>query len=161
MINTSRGWVPVTGCWRADTRRPEVILCPATVMSLYFWIIMFPLSDSRHTTGISVGSEVGLDACWARTDTTVWQASSTAQLESLWICVQDSSHGWILCVLQVLFYVHSLPPAVRRLLLWFWSWVPLGQSCDSSSPMCVFKYQILPKTASDFEKRHLLFALVF
>lgn len=29
-----------------------------------------PLSDSRHTTGISVGSEVSLAACWARTDIT-------------------------------------------------------------------------------------------
>lgn len=29
-----------------------------------------PLSDSRHTTGISVGSEVSLAACWARTEMT-------------------------------------------------------------------------------------------
>ena len=29
-----------------------------------------PLSDSKHTTGISVGSEVSLAACWARTDIT-------------------------------------------------------------------------------------------
>lgn len=30
----------------------------------------YPLSDSRHTTGVSVGSEVSLAACWARTDIT-------------------------------------------------------------------------------------------
>lgn len=29
-----------------------------------------PLSDSRHTTGVSVGSEVSLAACWASTEMT-------------------------------------------------------------------------------------------
>lgn len=53
-----------------DTGCQEAILCTATVMPSCFWIMMFPLSDSRHTTGISVGSEVSLAACWARTDIT-------------------------------------------------------------------------------------------
>lgn len=46
----------------------EAILWTTSVMASCFWIIMFPLSDSRHTTGISVESEVSLAACWARTN---------------------------------------------------------------------------------------------
>lgn len=60
----------MTGCWRTDVSCQEAILCTATVMPSCFWIIMFPLSDSKQTTGISVGSEVSLAACWARTDIT-------------------------------------------------------------------------------------------
>ena len=51
-------------------RHQKAILCNATVTPLCFWIMMFPLSESRHNTGISVGSEVSLAACWARTDIT-------------------------------------------------------------------------------------------
>lgn len=51
-------------------RHQEAILCTATVMPLCFWIIIFTLSDSSHTTGISVGSEVSLFACQARPDVT-------------------------------------------------------------------------------------------
>ena len=42
-------------------------MCTATVMPSFSGIIMFPVSDSRHTTRISVGTEVSLAACWSRT----------------------------------------------------------------------------------------------
>lgn len=69
LVYNMQDQVPVISA-KSQAEGQEAMLCTATVMPSCFWIIMFPLSDSRHTTGMSVGSEVSLAACWASTDIT-------------------------------------------------------------------------------------------
>ena len=106
---------PVTGYWRTDWYKTSgghfvQHRCDAGV----FWIIILPLSDSRHTTGEPVRSEVSLAACWARTGITPGCLSDqVSQKPRLNLCESVSRtpiSGWILrCTLQV------SPPAAHCL----------------------------------------------
>lgn len=125
---------------------------PGRVSEAFSWInrkgrdllpFTHPLSDSKHTTGISVGSEVSLAACWARTDITP-ACSSDGVLRQPRLSPCKSVHrtpivhGFSIVSSKHCCKVASIPPRVAS--FWpHWCQGPLSQSHDARGQYTAFK----------------------